>query len=432
MIRVKTALLSSLVICSIVLSALIIFGEPISEGTDKVGQTWFGPKPGLHETSLPGRIYIFNPEEEAVLVETFSRMYSHLVLTMGQMDYSSAKGGDVWVTGEYNRNSLSSGVLFRYDYQISRGLLAKWLTLFYETDFPFAAIDGIFVPLDGGPVKFIDSHSGVLWQLQADLHLLVFQLAAEESRNPSAGPMALLESTEVYDVAPGVFDLAAIQKISVPPCYREDAKTDEIIRSFFLTHSIIQEADGVKTYTDGFGALRIFASGMMEYTAGTQGNGAVFLDQPQLMQSSINFLSAHGGWPGSMLPVNLSYLGDSVGLEFASFAKGLPIVGENVGIAMEFQQGQVSSYQRYLVVETETEAETEFAEARPLGQHLATETQVGQFFAEGRKKISDLAPVFYLQQNRLIPAWRVATGDEVVYAAAGDGRILHISTLGGQ
>lgn len=431
MIRVKTALLISLVICSIVLSALIIFGQSIPEGTDKVRQPWFGPKPGLHETSLPGRIYIYYSEDESVLVETFSQMYSHLVLTMGQMDYSSAKGGDVWVTGEYNGDSLSSGVLFRYDYQISRGLLAKWLPHFYETDFPFAAIDGIFVPVDGGPVKFIDSHSGVLWQLQADLPLLVFQQAADESRNPIARPMTLLESTEAYAVAPGVFDLAAVQNVSVPPCHREELRTDEIIRSFFLTHSIIQEADGVKTYTDGFGALRIFTSGMMEYTAGTQGNEAVFLDQPQLMQSSINFLSAHGGWPGSMLPVYLSNFGDSVRLEFASFAKGLPIAGDKVGIALEFQQGQVSSYQRQLVVETETVTEA-LAEARPLGQHLASETQVGKFFTEGSKRISDLAPVFYLQQNRLIPAWRVATGDEFVYAAAGDGRILHISPLGGQ
>ncbi|HOC07188.1 MAG: hypothetical protein ACOX21_02700 [Bacillota bacterium] len=433
MIKVKSALLVSLVICSIVLSALIIFGQHVPKGSDKAAKPWFGPKPGLHEISLPGRIYIYSSEGKAVLVETFSQMYSHLVLALGQMEYSSEKSGDVWVAGQYTADTLNSGVLFRFDYQISRGLLAKWLTLFYETDFPFAAIDSILVPLDGGPVKFINSRSGMLWQLQADLPLVVFQQAADESRNPTAFPLAALESTEVYTVAPGVFDLASTQSVPVPSCRLEEVSAEEIIRSFFISHSIIQEADGVKTYTDGFGALRIYASGMMEYSSGIRGNGPVFLDQLQLMQASIDFLSAHGGWPVKMLPIIFgSQLEDTVRLEFASFADGLPIAGENAGIAVEFQQGQVSSYQRHLVLESEMASEA-LEEARPLAQHLASDTQVGQYFAEGNKRIADLAPVFYWQQNRLIPAWRVVTEDEVIYVAAGDGRILHISAqLGGQ
>lgn len=425
MIKVKTALLVSLVICSIILSALIIFGQPVPKGTDKAGP-WFGPKPALHETSLPGRIYICSPEGKAVLVETFSQMYSHLVLAMGQMEYSSEKSGDVWVAGQYTAATLNSGVLFRFDYQISRGHLSNWLTLFYETDFPFAAIDSIFVPLDGGPVKFINSHSGMLWQLQADLPLVVFQQAADESRNPTAFPLTMLEGTEVVSVAPGVYDLAATQQVPVPPCKPEDIRTDEIIRSFFISHSIIHEADGVKTYTDGFSALRVFASGMIEYSSGTQGGGAVFLDQSQLMQASIDFLGAHGGWPVKMLPVYLrNQLGEAVRLEFACFAEGLPIAGENVGITLEFQQGQISSYQRHLLLEAENGSQA-LAEARPLAQHLASETQVGQFFAEGNKKITDLSPVYYWQQNRLIPAWQVATEGEIIYVEAGEGRILHI------
>lgn len=433
MIKVKAGLLASLVICSIVLSSLIIFGQPVPKTGDKGAGPWFGPKTGLHEISLPGRIYICNSDKKVVLIETLSQMYSDLVLTLGQMEYGSEKGGDVWVTGEYDSDSITPGVLFRYDYQISRGLLATWLTLFYETDFPFAAIDCIFVPLDGGPVKFINSATGVLWQLQADLPLSVFQQAAAEPRNPAAYPMAVMENGKTYSVAAGVFDLAEPRQLAVPACQLEEIRTEEIIQSFFLHPSIIQEADGTETYTDGFGALRVFPSGVLEYTAGVQGQGAVFLDQPQLMQSTVDFLHAHGGWPGNMLPVYLSNRpAESVRLEFCSFALGLPITGENVGIAVEFQQGQVSGYQRHLAVPAEETLET-YGDIQPLAWHLASDSQAGQFFAEENKIIADLALAYYWQQNRLIPIWRVGTGNQIVYVAASDGRILQIRTqLGGQ
>lgn len=433
MVRAKAGLLASLVICSLALSALIIFGQPVPNSGSRGTGPWFGPKPGLHEISLPGRIYICSPNQGAILIETLSQTYSDLVLTLGQMEYGSEKGGDVWVTGEYTSDSITPGVLFRYDYQISRGLLANWLTMFYETDFPFAAIDSIFVPLDGGPVKFINSATGVLWQLQADLPLSVFQQAAAEPRNPAAYPMAVMGHGETYSVAAGIFDLVEAQEIAVPACQLEEVRTEDIIHSFFLNPSIIQEADGTETYTDGFGALRIFPSGALEYTSGRQGQGAVFWDQPQLMQATIDFLVAHGGWPGNMLPVYLSNRpGESVSLEFCSFSKGLPITGENVGIAVEFQQDQVSDYQRHLALAAEEAVEI-YAEIKPLAWHLASDSQAGQFFAEGNKHISDLALAFYWQQDRLIPVWRVWTGNQVVHVAASDGRILQIKIqLGGQ
>lgn len=432
MVKVKAGLLASLVICSIVLSSLIIFGQPVSRGGDKGAGPWFGPKTGLHEISLPGRIYICTPDKEVVLVETLSQMYSVLILTLGQMEYGS-EGGDVWVEGEYDTDPTTPGVLFRYDYQISRGLLANWLTMFYETDFPFAAIDCIFVPLDGGPVKFINSAAGVLWKLQVDLPLSVFQQAAAEPRDPATCPMTVMKQGKTYSVVAGVFDLAEPRQLAVPACQLEEVRTEEIIRSFFLHPSLIQEADGAETYTDGFGALRVFPSGELEYTAGMQGQGEVFLDQSELMQSTVDFLHAHGGWPGKMLPVYLSNRpAESVRLEFSSFALGLPIIGENVGIAVEFQQGQISGYRRHLAVATEEIIEAH-AEIIPLAWHLASASQVSLFFAEGNKTITDLALAYYWQQNRLIPVWRVGTGNQIVYVGASDGRILQIRTqLGGQ
>lgn len=431
MVKIKAALLASLVVCSIVLSTLLIFEQPVpSRGNLDTGP-WFGPIPDLHEVSLPQRIYICNSAQEVSLIETMSQVYLDLVRALGLMELSNEQGGDAWVTSEFTRDSIQGGVLFRYDYQIARDMLANWLAMFYETDFPFAAIDCIFVPLDGGEVKFINTATKTLWQLQVDLPLTVFQQTAAEAGNLPAYPMAVMESGEAYAVAPGVFDLAKPEHIAVPACELEAVKTGEIISSFFLNPSIIKETDGAKTYTDGFAALRVFPSGALEYTFGGQSQGAAYYSQTQLMQKALGFIGAHGGWPENMLPVSLSNRpAQSVGLEFRSFARGLPVTGENIDLSVEFLADTVSGYRRNLAVADE-EAEPIFIEIKPLTTHLATESQAGLFFTENKKLISNSTLAYYWQQDRLIPVWQVSSENKVVYVAASDGRILQIETLSG-
>lgn len=430
MTKVKAVLLACLVFSSVILSALIIFGRPVPRGPE-TSIPWFGPKPGLHEVSLPGRIYLCPAQGEAILIETFSQMYSDLVLTLGQMEYPSEKGGDIWVAGEYQEDSLSPGVLFRYDWEVSRGLLVHWLTRFYETDFPFAAIDGIFVPLDGGPVKYFNSVSHELWQLQTDLPLAVFQQAVADPRNTLLGPMKSLTGGEVYAVDPGVFDLAAPRTLSVPACQFEEVQSEEVVQSFFLNPSIIREADGTEIYTDGFGALRLFPWGAVEYTAGGGGSGETYYNQQRLLEGAIEFLHLHGGWPGRMLPVySAEGPAEPARLEFSSFLRGLPVTGERVGIALDFSQGQVVGYRRFLLVPA---AEGDSHESvKPFFQLLSADTQVALFFAEEGHTIHDLALVYYYQQNRLIPVWRVRVENQVMYVAAGEGRILQVKAgIGG-
>ena len=431
MVKIKAGLLASLVVCSVILSTLLIFGQPVPSHGDLGAEPWFGPLPDLPEISLPQRIYICSQGHRAFLIETMSQKYADLVRVLGLMEFSNEKGGDVWVTGEFTRESISSGVFFRYDYQISRGLLANWLTMFYETDFPFAAIDGIFIPLDGGSVKFINTDTGMLWQLQVELPLTVFQHAAAEIDALPAYTMAVMEPGETYTVETGVFDLAAPELIALPACELETVKTGEIISSFFLNPSVIQEADGTETYTDGFAALRVFPSGALEYTSGGRGQGEAYLTQTQLVQKALEFIGRHGGWPEHMLPVRLSNRpAQSASLEFRMFASGLPVTGENIGITLGFLAETVSHYKRNLAVADEAAVQS-FAEVKPLTALLATESQAGKFFAEENMRISDLMLVYYWQHDMLIPVWQVSTENQVVYVAASDGRVLQIETLSG-
>lgn len=430
MTKVKIGLLVGLVVCSLVLSALIIFGAALPRSRVESQASWFGSKPGLNEVCLPARVYICDPEGETVLIEALSRLYTDLVLTLSQMEYGSGRGSD-WVAGEFTGELLQPGVLFRYDYEISRGLLSNWLTRFYETDFPFPAIDSVFVPLDGSAVRFINTGQGLTWRLRTDLPLTVFQQAAEELQTADAYPMVPLADGDTYTAAAWVFDLAEAVSLTIPTGQPVEERTEDIVHSFFPKPSIIREMDGTVTFTDGFGAMRVYPAGLLEYTAGAPPQGDSTPNQLQLMQLALDFLYAHGGWPGNLLPGN--FVNRPTGpakLEFVSFVKGLPIAGENIGLSFDFQRGQVSAYRRKLLAITGEAAVPSIF--KPLAWNLASDSQVGLLFADGDKLITDLAPMLYWQTNRLIPVWRIETKEQVVYAAANDGRVLRIKTqLGG-
>lgn len=431
MVKLKAGLLVILVATSVVLSALIIYGQPSpSNSVEDPGQ-WFGPKPGLNELCLPGRIYICNNFGEVAQVETFSQMYTDLVLTLGQIEYGSEKSGNVWVTSEFNRNSVGPGVMFRFDYLVSRELLANWLTLFYETDFPFAFIDEIIVPMDGGPIRFVNTTTGVAWARQADLPREVLELAAMEPRDVLFYPLQAMEDGGAYSVVPGVFDLEGEQVFVVPAFSLAKVEEEEIIRSFFANPSIIKEADGTRTYTDGYDALRVFPLGALEYT-GVGGEQDGFLNQTRLLQGSIDFLHLHGGWPNSMLPVLLHNLPTAPSkLEFARFGGGLPICGEDLGIFVEFQGEQVS-FLRLQLPEVNFKESTEET-VRPLTALLSGETQIASYFSVGDKTIRDATIVYYAQGMQLLPAWRLKTEDQLLYLGAADGRIIEVrDLLGGE
>lgn len=429
MARLKTVFLTCLVIISVILSVLLISGRPGPSPQVHREDVWFGPTPALHETSLPGRMYIINYQKEAYLVQTFSRMYSDLIMAFAQTQYGD-DGGDLWTPGEYPE-SFPPGVLLRYDYQITRGLLASWLTMFYETDFPFAAIDSIFFPLDRGPVQFIDTASREVWQLQASMTWDVVERALSEPRDILDYTWTEMKSGENYSVAPGIFQLADSEVMVVPGWVAEEISYDAVIRSFYLEPSLIQELDGSEIYTDGLQALRIFPSGALEYTIGRAQTGSSVPSQAGSLDTVLNFICSHGGWPGDMLP---SFIGvtssERVRLEFSVFGFGLPITGD-AGIAVELGGASVNYLTRKIIT-VSSDRDVEYVEIKPLSTHLtASESQAAQHFAKTDGEITDLALAYYFHQDQVIPVWRVWVDNQIISVGAADGRIINLRSLSG-
>lgn len=425
MARIKTGLLIALVIISGYLATLLMSGQPVFGPPGPGDNFWFGPEPALFEASLPGRIYIINAQEEVLLVETFSGMYDDLTTTLALLQYESGGGGD-WSLGEYNRAGFPPGVLFRYDYQISREMLASWLKVFFEPNFPFAAIDSIFIPLEAGPVHFINSSTGETWLLSVSLPREVVELAVTNPRDTIGYRWNALGAGENYAAAAGVYEISEPEVIVVPAWDYEEVNYEALVHSFYMVPSLIQEADGTEIYTDGLQALRIYPSGAVEYTFAGYERDVSMPPQKELLEASLRFISVHGGWPGNMLPTELGIRpAQNVRLGFSSYGLGLPVLGDT-GLAIEMKGLTVSEYYRNLIT-IRTDQVGGYAEILPLSQLLSSpSTQVAKFFSETNLEIADLALVYYLSGEQLIPAWRIWSGRQEIFVGAGDGRILSI------
>lgn len=430
--KLKTGLLVCLVIISILLAAALMTGKPTPAPGKQPEDIWFGSTPELHEVSIPNRIYLINAQGEIGLVETFSQMYLDLLMTFSQIQYRSARGGDVWTPGKYPTDTFPPGVLFRYDYQISRELLASWLTMFYDTDFPFASVDSIFVPLTPGPVQFINSTTQEVWQLNAALSWNVFERAVSEPEDVLGYRWAAMQSGDGYTAVPGVYELLRSEVLVVPGWTPEEINYNAVIRSFYLEPVLIQEPDGTEIYTDGLQALRIFPSGSLAYTVAPSLDGSAMPGQPGVMKTALSFLAAHGGWPGNTLPtyLGIEQAGD-IRVEFTGYALGLPIFGTNTGIAIESNGARVSQYTRDLVW-ARPDVAVEYAEIKPLSWHFRdSETQAAKYFASVEAEIYDVALAYYWQQDQLIPVWKIWVGRQIIFVGAVDGRVINIRTPSG-
>jgi len=425
MTKFKTVLLVMLVTSSLVLASMLILGQP-SFSVEPEEQVWFGPEPVLYEVSKPSRIYIVDTNE-IFLVHTFSEMYDELVATFAQIELGSE---DVWTSGQY-RSSLSPGIVLRYDYQISRGLLASYFTTFYESDFPFASVDIIHIPLDRGPIEFINSATGEVWQLHAQFAWGVLENALAHPRDVFSYNWVELRPGENYTVVPGVYQLAQTETMVVPNYIQEELNHDALIRSFYLEPVLIQEADGTEIYTDGFQALRIFPSGAVEYSVGSHGR-ADFMGQAEYAKKAMGFVSTHGGWVQDVLLTHVGGTPEEYRMEYVPYNFGIPVLGRDSGLTLEFLNGEVNRYRRSLVMPKSDSIE-KYVEINPLSQLLTPLTQAGRYVATLDSPIHDLALAYYHIDDGLVPVWRVWVGGQIILIGAEDGRILEIkSTSGGE
>lgn len=448
MAKIKSALLFVLVLVSLILSVSLMVGQAIPGRPQEHEQVYFGPKPEISDVCLPGRVQIIQHDGTVRQVKTFSGYYTELIINLSQLQYG-ADEGEVWQPTE-PPSPYAHGVLFRYDYPISKGLLATLLVNFHETDFPFEveSIDAIFIsyeleagseeegqdtePQDPyqqhGLVFFINEQAQQAWKLTGGLAWEVFREAVNSPRDILGLKMGVMEPQLEYTIAPRVYDASDSFYIPLPAAYQEETDYNALVRAFYLDPSItrlIQERDGTELFTDGFQALRIYPSGALEYSVARSRPGTLIPEQVDMVDAALDFVTSHGGWPGDMLLNDTHVLpGGQVRLEFASLGRGLPLYGDNVGIIVDMEGLAISYYSRKLLFATDEDS-GRHALARPLRELLNTpDTEASQAVLPLQGRISDVSLGYYWLEERVHVVWRVKVDEHVFLVCAEHGTIL--------
>lgn len=453
MTKLKTALLIILVIISIALSVSLMIGQRIPGRQLDHEKIYFSPKPEIGDVALPTRIQLISANGSVLQVKTFSSFYTELIIQLSQLQYGPYDEGEIWQPTVPPAPS-SPGILFRYEYPVSKGLLASLLIHFHETDFPFDFdyVDAIFVTYDADAqslteqtdseqedseseqedshppkVYFINEQSRQAWSLSGGLAWEEFMEADDHSGDLLEVELEVMESGPEYSVSSRVYDASSPTPFLVPVLYREEIDYNAVVKAFYLdpsTTRLIQERDGAELYTDGFQALRIYPTGALEYTVAQPQPRALIPEQTDAVETALDFVTQHGGWIGDiLLSENRVLLDGQVRLDFSGFGRGLPLYGENTGIVIEMDGLAINYYSRRLLFATEDNAE--YIEVIPLSKLLETaSTEASQTICSLQGEITDVSLGYYWLGNQIVIVWRVVAADEVYLIAASDGSIL--------
>ncbi|NLJ56801.1 MAG: hypothetical protein GX334_07115 [Firmicutes bacterium] len=209
---------------------------------------------------------------------------------------------------------------------------------------------------------------------------------------------------------------------------KEDLQREELVKAFFLDLSMarrIEEKDGAFYYTNGEKGLRIYTSGLVEFTAPRLDSSLQQrMPYSQALQKGIENLSLYGGCPPSAYLCAARNSGNGYRLSWCQVTDGLVWVGENAGCEIVLNEQGVTFYRRNFPV-----AGAEIAARRPFRPYEDALRQAVCLYRDelpGKKAtLLSLRPVYYLtagKNGQAVPAWAVDFAETgVIY--------LHWSTL---
>lgn len=197
------------------------------------------------------------------------------------------------------------------------------------------------------------------------------------------------------------------------PLEKKDIQSDELVKAFFLDLSLarrIEEKDGAVYYTDGEKGLRIYASGLLEYTATRPGSSfRQQLPYGPSLQKGAESQSLYGGFLEDTYLYDVRETGSGHRLIWRQIPDGLVLEGENTSCEI-FLEGQSVSYLRrnFWLAGAEVAARRPF---RSFEEALRRALFLQQDSLPGKKAtLLSLRPVYYLPAGcgeRAIPAWAV-------------------------
>ncbi len=194
---------------------------------------------------------------------------------------------------------------------------------------------------------------------------------------------------------------------------QEEIELDQLVRAFFIDTTMarrIEERDDALYFTDGERGLRIYSSGLVEYTAPKLERVLSRIHYFTALQKGSENLSLFGGWKPEAYLDKVERQNVGYSLTWQLYYRGLRLAGDQIGCAMIVNEQGVPYYQRKFPVIGEALFEkTPFRSYENALYHaimLAPEA-----FPDNRVTLLSLEPVYFIpgegQHEKAIPAWNI-------------------------
>ena len=240
----------------------------------------------------------------------------------------------------------------------------------------------------------------------------------EEEKTPSEAieeiPEELAFLTEVeINVASDIYlPLEDIYAAEVT-LQKEELHQEKLIRAFFLDLSMarrIEERDGALYFTNGEKGLRIYPSGLLEYTAPHQERRHSDISYSAALQKGAESHALYGGWLPDIYLSEAEKVEGGYRFIWRAFFDGFVLEGGDIGIEMLINEQGVSFYRRMCYVFGE-----ELAGRKPFRSYKEALAQALLLKKERLTKnevtLLSLKPVYYLLQEenieKAVPAWHI-------------------------
>ncbi len=227
------------------------------------------------------------------------------------------------------------------------------------------------------------------------------------------------------------------QEITLPAnlnLQKENISLDNLLRTVFVNHELarkIEEPDGTLIFTDGEIGLRI--SSYLEYTAPKLEEGQATYSYKNALQKANELICYYGGWPETLYLdqiylYNTSGIGEGKSYCYARwryYYDGIPVVGDRGETELEFNDRGLYYYKRSLYVPysiSEEKIEITWDE-KVLNKAFEIYSENND---ESSIKINDVFLAYHMdelvdqQYVTASPVWVVAVNDENIYLDVSD------------
>ncbi len=193
----------------------------------------------------------------------------------------------------------------------------------------------------------------------------------------------------------------------------ENIDLDQLVRAFFIDTTMarrIEERDDALYFTDGERGLRIYASGLVEYTAPKLEQVLSRIDYFTALQKGAENLSLFGGWKSEAYLDKIERQSTGYALTWQLYDRGFRLAGDHIGCKMIVNEQGVPYYQRKFPVIGEA-----LFEKRPFSSYESALYHaimlMPEAFHDNRVTLLSLEPVYFIpgegQPEKAIPAWHI-------------------------